>query len=44
MSEVLIAVARTRRLAALDTLEKRRTNVFTVSGSRQPSKPLFIHG
>lgn len=42
MTEVLIEIARARRIAALDAVEKRRDNVFNIGAGRQRSRPLFI--
>ena len=42
MNQVLIEIARARRVAALDAVEKRQENVFDIGKPRTLSRPLFI--
>lgn len=42
MNQVLIEVARARRVAALDAVEKRQDNVFDTGKTRTLSRPLFV--
>lgn len=42
MSAVLIEVARARRRAALEAVEKRRENVFNTGARKRSGRPLFL--
>ena len=42
MTDVLIEVARARRVAALASVEKRRGNIFHTGDGLTKARPLFV--
>ncbi|MEL7345034.1 MAG: hypothetical protein AAFN59_09280 [Pseudomonadota bacterium] len=42
MSEILMEIARNRRLAALDAVANRRDNVFDIRDTSKRLRPLLI--